>query len=109
MRRFLGVLGVMLLCALSLAGVAKAAEPSGDLSGILACQPLESALLKSIVTPPAFCDQTADHGSSPSCEAAGKANGAIKCPKGEPFEINCSVPSECANGHWCKCTFHCRD
>lgn len=109
MRRFLCVVGVMLLCALSLAGVAQAADTGGDLSTILSCQPMESALLKSIVTPPAFCDKTATHGTSKSCEAEGIANGTIKCPQGKPFQINCSVVNTCADGHWCKCTFHCPD
>lgn len=61
---------------------------------------------------PAFCDATADHGTSASCKDQAAAAGVIICPPGyHAVNLNCSPGQACTGGgqpgNWCTCTYGC--
>jgi hypothetical protein len=112
------VLYVLFACAVAtgLAGVALAEAPDCASAATLSTE----AVAIEVVTPAVFggrestgdfCDSTADHGSSSSCEEEAVATNLFACPAGQrATSKNCSLTGNSCNsgnGSWCKCSYAC--
>jgi hypothetical protein len=107
------VLCVLFACAVAtgLAGIALAEAPACASAATLSTEAVATAVFGGRESTGDFCDSTADHGSSKSCEEEAEATNLFVCPAGQrATSKNCSLTGNTCNngnGHWCKCSYAC--